>query len=464
MFAYNRPIMQLAVLIALGSLSAACSDSPSGLTGPSFEGVSVEASNFAVLANAGVTCTDGTIIGDVGTFSATGAITRTNCPITGTLHVGGGVATQAYNDFLNTYAVLAPQAGDVCTTLTGTLAGVTLAPGAYCFDAAATLTGVLTLNGPADGVWVLKIGTSGTGALTGTGFSVVMAGDGQASNVTWRVADAVTMTTSNIQGNILAGAGITLTGGSLHGNVSSKADVTITGTAVSLTAPSVTDTVVTDTAVADTVVADTVVVDTVVVDTAVAGSNFAVLANAAVTCTDGNITRDVGTFLATPTGSVTQTTCPISGTVHVGDSLAQLAFNDFLSTYAAFAPKLGDVCTTLTGTLAGVTLAPGAYCFDAAATLTGVLTLDGPSDGIWTLKIGTSGTGALTGTSFSVVMAGGGQPGNVTWWVAQATTMTDSHFSGTILGGAAITLTRGTINGNVRAKADVTITGTVVSS
>jgi hypothetical protein len=41
------------------------------------------------------------------------------------------------------------------------------------------------------------------------------------------------MTTSNIQGNILAGAGITLTGGSLHGNVSSKADVTITGTAVS---------------------------------------------------------------------------------------------------------------------------------------------------------------------------------------------------------------------------------------
>jgi hypothetical protein len=60
-----------------------------------------------------------------------------------------------------------------------------------------------------------------------------MAGGGLASNVTWRVADAVTMTTSNIQGNILAGAGITLTGGTLHGNVSAKADVTITGTVVS---------------------------------------------------------------------------------------------------------------------------------------------------------------------------------------------------------------------------------------
>jgi hypothetical protein len=42
--------------------------------------------------------------------------------------------------------------------------------------------------------------------------------------------------------------------------------------------------------------------------------------------------------------------------------------------------------------------------------------------------------------------------------------MTDSHFLGTILGGAAITLTRGTFDGNAWAKADVTITGTAVIS
>jgi hypothetical protein len=446
MFKFNR----LAILITLASLSAACSDSPSGVNGPSFDTDAVVAgSSFLVLANAGVTCTDGTIIGDVGTFSATGAITRTNCPITGTLHVGDGVATQAYNDFLNTYAVLAPHAGDVCTTLTGTLAGVTLAPGLYCFNAAATVTGVLTLNGPADGIWTFKIGTSGTGALTGTSFEVVMAGGGQPGNVTWWVAQGATMTDSRFIGTILGGAGITLTRGTFDGHAWAKADVTITGTAVTFTAPSFTDTEVTD---------------TVVADTAVAGSNFTVLANAAVTCTDGNITGEVGTFLATPSGSVTQTTCPITGTLHVGDSVATQAFNDFLNTYAVLAPKLGDVCTTLTGTLAGVTLAPGVYCFDAAATLTGVLTLNGPSDGIWTFKIGTSGTGALTGSSFSVVMAGGGQPGNVTWWVAQGATMTDSRFIGTILGGAAITLTRGTFDGNAWAKADVTITGTAVSN
>ena len=191
-------------------------------------------------------------------------------------------------------------------------------------------------------------------------------------------------------------------------------------------------------------------------------SGFAVLANAAVTCTDGTITGDVGTFLAAPTGSITLTTCPITGTSHVGDATAIGAFNDFLSAYAALAPKPGDVCTTLTGTLAGMTLAPGVYCFDAAATLTGVLTLNGPSDGTWVFKIGTGGTGAITGTNFSVVMAGGGDKCNVTWWVAQAATMTDAHFLGNILAGAAITLTRGTFDGNVWAKADVTITGTAL--
>ncbi|HTD69357.1 MAG TPA: ice-binding family protein [Gemmatimonadales bacterium] len=195
-----------------------------------------------------------------------------------------------------------------------------------------------------------------------------------------------------------------------------------------------------------------------------ASSSFTVLANAAVTCTDGTITGDVGTFQAAPTGSVTQTTCPITGTVHVGDGAAIQAFNGFLSTYAALAATPCGV--VLTGTLAGVTLAPGVYCFDAAATLTGVLTLNGPSNGVWLFKIGTSGTGALTGTNFSVVMAGGGDSCNVTWWVAQAATMTDSHFLGSILAGAAITLTRGTFDGNAWAGAsgvgDVTITGTAV--
>jgi hypothetical protein len=195
--------------------------------------------------------------------------------------------------------------------------------------------------------------------------------------------------------------------------------------------------------------------------TAGTSSSFAVLAHAAVTCTNGTITGDVGTFLATPTGSITQTTCPITGTIDVGDAAAVHADSAFLSTYTADSQA---VCgTTLTGTLAGDTLPPGVYCFPAAATLTGALTLKGPSSGSWVFKIGTGGTGALTGTNFSVVMAGGGLACNVTWWVAQAVTMTTSALQGDILAGAAITLTGGTLNGNAWAKADVTITGTAVT-
>jgi len=194
-----------------------------------------------------------------------------------------------------------------------------------------------------------------------------------------------------------------------------------------------------------------------------AASNFLVLANTAVTCTDGTIAGDVGTFVAAPTGSVTQTGCPVTGQLRVGDEAAKPAFSNFLDTYAARAPKPEDVCTILTGTLAAVTLSPGSYCFTGAAVLTGLLTLDGPSNGVWNFSIGTGGVGALTGTSFSVVMAGGGQACNVAWWVADAATMTDSHLLGTVLAGAGITLTRGTFGGNAWAKADATITGTAVS-
>jgi hypothetical protein len=191
-------------------------------------------------------------------------------------------------------------------------------------------------------------------------------------------------------------------------------------------------------------------------------SNFAVLSAAplnggAVTCTNGTITGDVGSSGAR--ASVVQTTCPITGAI-IAPVSAQVVM-DFNNAYAAYTSIPCD--QTLTGTLAGVSLAPGVYCFDAAAALTGTLTLNGPSTATWIFKIGagtTPPTGALTGTNFTVVMAGGGVPCNVNWWVAQAATMTDSNFIGTILAGAAITLTRGTSSGDILAKAGVTITGT----
>lgn len=186
-------------------------------------------------------------------------------------------------------------------------------------------------------------------------------------------------------------------------------------------------------------------------------SSFAVLANAAVTCTDSSISGDVGTLQSPPRGSVTQTNCPVAGSIEVGTQASSAAYAAFLDAYAGLAAQPCD--QFLSGTLANVTLTPGTYCFAAAATLTGTLTLDGPSNATWLFKVGTMGTGALTGTNFNVVMANGGSACNVTWWVAQAATLTDSNFVGTILSGAADTVTRGTFKGRAFAQADVTLTG-----
>jgi len=186
---------------------------------------------------------------------------------------------------------------------------------------------------------------------------------------------------------------------------------------------------------------------------------FAILAGTAVTCTNSTVTGDVGVW---PGTAITRTNCTISGAVHAGDGVAKQAYIDFLSAYSALALEPCD--SILSGDLSGLVLTPGVYCVAAASTTTGgTLTLSGPSNGVWIFKIGTSGTGALTGTNFSVVMEGGGSPCNVYWWVAQAATMTDSAFQGTILAGAAITITGGTFDGDALAQAAVTMTGATIT-
>jgi hypothetical protein len=143
----------------------------------------------------------------------------------------------------------------------------------------------------------------------------------------------------------------------------------------------------------------------------------------------------------------------------IGGPAAVAAYNAFLAQYAALAPQLGDNCPVIAGTLAGQEFSPGVYCISSEAK-TGVLTLRGGSNATWLIKVP---SGALTGTNFQVILAGGAQACNVTWWVDAAVTMTTSAFEGNILAGAAITMTDGTFNGNAWAGAagvgDVTFTG-----
>jgi hypothetical protein len=188
----------------------------SAATAPSLN----SAASFGVLAGSAVTCTNSVLTGAVGVVSSTG-FTGTLCT-SGTVHRGDSAATMAYADFLGAYialqSALYPCAG---APLSGTLANVTLAPGIYCFTAAATLTGTLTLDarGDPNAVWIFKIGTGGTGALTATGFAVNMKNGGKPCNVYWWVNAAATLTASFFQGTILAGADITLTGTTFNGDL-----------------------------------------------------------------------------------------------------------------------------------------------------------------------------------------------------------------------------------------------------
>ncbi len=187
---------------------------------------------------------------------------------------------------------------------------------------------------------------------------------------------------------------------------------------------------------------------------------FAVLGGSAVTLTNAAVVGDVGVDLG---GAFTNTTSTISGTLHVGDLVAQQAYEDFLLAYVALGQTPCE--TTLSGSLAGLFLTPGVYCVAAGSTTTGgTLTLVGSSTDTWIFKIGTSGVGALTGTNFNVVMSSGETcNSNVYWWTAQAATLTDSVFIGSILAGTSITVTNGSFNGQALATLAVTLTGTAVS-
>ncbi len=188
--------------------------------------------------------------------------------------------------------------------------------------------------------------------------------------------------------------------------------------------------------------------------------SFAVLAGSAVTLTDSIVIGDVGV----DHGPLTNTNSTISGTVHVGDTVAQQAYTDFLAAYVALSNVPCE--QVINGNLANQFLAPGVYCVDAASTTTGgTLTLVGSSTDTWIFKIGTSGTGALTGTNFNVVMTSGETcNNNVYWRTTQAATLTDSVFIGNVLAGTDITVTRGSLDGQLMAIGAVTLTGTTVEA
>ena len=181
-----------------------------------------------------------------------------------------------------------------------------------------------------------------------------------------------------------------------------------------------------------------------------------------VTCTTATIDGDVGS-----TGNSITNTGPCTITGDIDAPVAAQVVSDFDAAYAAV-PILNPVCDGVVP-IVTTTLPPGVYCSVAGTTINAgvTITLDGDSDDVWVFRIGTGGLGALTATgpNVEVVMGGTAQACNVYWWTAESATLTDvAAFAGTVLSGAAATMTGNTSwEGRALATTDVTVTSSIIT-
>jgi hypothetical protein len=162
-------------------------------------------------------------------------------------------------------------------------------------------------------------------------------------------------------------------------------------------------------------------------------ASFAVLGSSTVTCTGAStFTGDVG---VSPGSAVTGFPAPctdVAGVIHAADAVALQAHHDAALAYSAL---VAETCNTnLTGQdLGGLSLAPGVYCFNSSAELTGTLNLTG--GGPWIFQIASTLT---TASNSSVLVNGNGTtqgcaPG-VFWAVGSSATLgTGTQFQGVIL-------------------------------
>jgi len=182
------------------------------------------AAPFTVVGTTAVTCVGpGTISGDVGSG---GALTPGTCTISGTSTTP--VAATVTTAIATARASIDSQ-NPTCTATIPTTSQ-TLAPGVYCSVAGTTIGAgvVLTLSGNASDVWVFRVGTGGTGALTLNSAQVVMGGTALGCNVYWRTAEAATLTSATFNGTILAGTSVTMTDGSWNGRALATSAASLT--------------------------------------------------------------------------------------------------------------------------------------------------------------------------------------------------------------------------------------------
>ncbi|MEO6061889.1 MAG: ice-binding family protein [Thermoflexales bacterium] len=230
--AFTRPrFVALVVVAALVGLPTGASARVAA-TSPSLGA----AESYSVLAGSIVTNTGPTTIqGNVGVSPGIGSIPHvTGFPpgivITpSTIHDADVGAGLAQFDATAAFGALSAAPNAICDVTyapTQELAGLTLAPGVYCFPTSAQLTsaqlstGTLILDGGGDAaaVWIFRM-ASGLNTTPGVNATVVVTNGGTACNVWWQVGSSATLGSgTKFVGNIMALTSISLgTGASLNG-------------------------------------------------------------------------------------------------------------------------------------------------------------------------------------------------------------------------------------------------------
>jgi hypothetical protein len=187
-------------------------------------------------------------------------------------------------------------------------------------------------------------------------------------------------------------------------------------------------------------------------------SNFSLLGGTAITNTGTTIISggNVGLY---PTAESAITGIPpaviTGGSIIATGPITEQAQVDFAK--AAAGLDLMTSTTNLSGDdLGNMTLAPGVYTFDAAAALTGTLTLDADfeNNAFWVFQIGTTLT-TMTGSSVNVINEGtnGGSDDGIFWDAGSAIVIgVSSQVLGNYLAGTSVTFDT-SANGSARALA-----------
>ncbi len=144
----------------------------------------------------------------------------------------------------------------------------------------------------------------------------------------------------------------------------------------------------------------------------------------------------------------------INGSTHATDEVAAKAQLDLTTAYDVAAEQPVLPANDLSGTdLGGLKLAPGTYRYNAAALLTGALTLDAEGDpnAEFVFQIGSQLT---TESASSVLLVNGASPCNVYWQVGSSAEIgTTTAFQGNLMALTSISLKDGaTVLGRMLAR------------